>query len=58
MFEMLETLCNLPGVSGSEDAVRAAIRAYAKPYAEEMREDSIGNLFVKKKGKVVKTRLL
>lgn len=51
MFEILETLCNLPGVSGSEDAVRSAIRAYAKPYAAEMREDSIGNLFVKKKGR-------
>ncbi|MBQ3055771.1 MAG: M42 family metallopeptidase [Oscillospiraceae bacterium] len=51
MFDLLEQLCNLPGVSGNEDAVRAFVRAYAKPFAAEMREDSIGNLFVKKKGK-------
>ena len=51
MFDLLEQLCNLSGVSGSEDAVRTFIRAYAKPYAAEMKEDSIGNLFVKKKGR-------
>lgn len=51
MFDLLKMLCELPGVSGNEDAVRNAIRTYAKPYAAEMREDSIGNLFVKKEGK-------
>lgn len=51
MFDLLKTLCELPGVSGNEDAVRAAVRAYVKPYAAEIREDSIGNLFVKKEGK-------
>lgn len=51
MFELLKKLCDLPGVSGSETAVRDFIRAAAKPYAEEMWEDSIGNLFVKKRGK-------
>ena len=51
MFDLLEQLCNLSGVSGNEDAVRTVIRNFAKPYATEIREDSIGNLFVKKKGK-------
>lgn len=51
MFKVLEQLCNLSGVSGNEGAVRDAIRAYAKPYTEEIWEDSIGNLFVKKRGK-------
>ena len=51
MFEILKKLCDLPGVSGNETAVRDFIRTTAKPYAEEMWEDSIGNLFVKKRGK-------
>jgi len=51
VFELLKKLCDLPGVSGSESAVRDFIRSAAKPYAAEMWEDSIGNLFVKKCGK-------
>lgn len=51
MFELLDELCALPGVSGHEDAVRAAIRAKVTPFAEEIYEDSIGNLFVKKRGR-------
>lgn len=51
MTELLETLCALPGPSGCEDAVRDFIRAQAEPYADEIREDSIGNLMVFRRGK-------
>lgn len=50
MLKYLEALCGLDGVSGWEDAVRDFVRAKASPWAEEIYEDSIGNLFVLKKG--------
>ena len=51
MIEVLQKLCSLPGPSGCEDAVRDYIRALAEPVADEIREDSIGNLMVFRKGK-------
>lgn len=51
MTELLEKLCSLPGPSGCEDAVREYIRAQAEPYADEIREDNIGNLMVFRKGR-------
>lgn len=51
MIELLKQLCSLPGPSGCEDAVRDYIRAQAEPYADEIREDSIGNLMVFRKGR-------
>lgn len=51
MMELLQKLCSLPGPSGCEDAVRDYIRAQAEPVADEIREDSIGNLMVFRKGK-------
>ena len=51
MIELLEKLCSLPGPSGCEDAVRDYIRAQAEPYADEIREDNIGNLMVFRKGR-------
>lgn len=50
MRELLLELCRLNGVSGFEDAVRDAIRAYAQSYADRMEEDPAGNLMVYKKG--------
>ncbi len=52
MRELLQTLCALPGASGCEDAVRAFLRAQAAPVADEIREDSLGNLMVFRKGKI------
>lgn len=52
MIELLKELCLLDGVSGNEDAVRDYIAARAKPYADEIRTDAIGNLIVFKKGTV------
>lgn len=51
MLEMLKTLCALPGVSGFEDPVRDYILQQAKPYADEITVDAMGNLILFKKGK-------
>lgn len=48
--EILKELCALPGVSGSEDRVRAYIERRAKPFAEEIITDSMGNLLVRARG--------
>ncbi|MDR0292871.1 MAG: M42 family peptidase [Oscillospiraceae bacterium] len=47
---MLKNLCDLDGVSGWEDDVRNHIRKAAEPFADEMREDVMGNLLVFRKG--------
>ena len=46
MTELLKTLCALPGPSGCEDAVRAFVLKKAKPYADALRTDAIGNVMV------------
>lgn len=50
MLNVLKQLCALSGVSSWEDEVRDFIRAQAKPYADSIRTDAIGNLIVFKKG--------
>lgn len=50
MLSTVKTLCALSGVSSWEDEVRAWLMERARPYADEMRVDSIGNLIVFKKG--------
>lgn len=51
MTELLKTLCDLNGPTGNEGKVRDYIKAYVKNYADEVREDTMGNLIVFKKGK-------
>jgi putative aminopeptidase FrvX len=51
MLETLRALCALPGVSGCEDAVRAYIEERARPFADEMLTDAMGNLLVFRKGR-------
>lgn len=51
MTELLKTLCALPGPSGCEDAVREFVLEKAKPFADEIRTDAIGNVMVYRKGK-------
>ncbi|MBR3848746.1 MAG: M42 family metallopeptidase [Oscillospiraceae bacterium] len=51
MIELLKTLCELNGPSSNEGKVREYIKNYAKTYADEIREDVMGNLIVFKKGK-------
>ena len=51
MTELLKTLCALPGPSGCEDAVRAFVLKKAKPHADALRTDAIGNVMVFRKGR-------
>lgn len=48
---LIEKLCNASGVSGDEGEIREILKSFAKPYADEIITDSIGNLIVFKKGK-------
>ena len=50
MIATLKTLCALSGVSSFEDRVRDYIAEQAKPCADSMRVDAMGNLIVFKKG--------
>ena len=50
MTEYLKRLCALDGVSGWEDEVRDEIRSAAQPFADEIRQDTMGNLLVFRKG--------
>lgn len=50
MLNTLKTLCSLDGVSGWEDSVANYIYNEAKLYADSISRDSIGNIFVFKKG--------
>ncbi|MEL4106132.1 M42 family metallopeptidase [Oscillospiraceae bacterium WX1] len=51
MLELIKALCEKSGVSGTEDAVRALIRARAEKCADRVTEDVLGNLIVFKKGR-------
>jgi endoglucanase len=51
LIELLKELCALDGVSGWEDEVRDCIRKKAEPFADEIREDTMGNLLVFRKGR-------
>jgi endoglucanase len=44
--ELLKRLCDAPGVSGCEDAVREIIAQEAGSYANSVHTDSIGNLYM------------
>ena len=50
MLNTLEELCLLSGVSGDEEAVRDYISERARPRADSVRTDAVGNLIVFKKG--------
>lgn len=58
-IQLLERLCKACGVSGDEDEIREIILAEIKPYADEIKVDSLGNILAFKKGKQrAKSRLL
>ena len=50
MVELIKKLCQLSGPSGFEEPVRDFIRAAAQPWADEIRQDAMGNLLVWKRG--------
>lgn len=51
LFHLIETLNALHGPSGDEGEIRAAIAELAKPYADEITTDTLGNLIVHKQGR-------
>ena len=44
MIRLLEKLCALNGVSGTEDEVREYIKKHASKYTDDIRTDAMGNL--------------
>lgn len=50
MLNLIKQLCELDGVAGWEDEVRAFLKEHAAAYADEIRVDGLGNLFVFKRG--------
>ena len=50
LFERIQTLCSAYGPSGDEAEIRSVIRSMAEPFADEIREDVLGNLMVHRKG--------
>jgi endoglucanase len=51
LAEMLEKLSNACGVAGKEDEVRALMQKFLKPYADEVKQDKLGNVIAVKEGK-------
>jgi putative aminopeptidase FrvX len=49
--ELLEKLSNAHGISGYEGDVREIIKKEVKPYVDQVKVDSFGNLIATKKGK-------
>ena len=50
LFDLLCQLSQAHGPSGDEAGIREIITRLAKPFADEIWEDTLGNLFVRKKG--------
>lgn len=51
LFEDIRLLTQKRGVSGSEDEVREAILALARPFADSLRVDALGSVIAEKKGR-------
>ncbi|MDD3765757.1 MAG: M42 family metallopeptidase [Eubacteriales bacterium] len=49
-MELLRRLCQAFGPSGNEGKIREIIKNEVKPYADEITQDTLGNLIVRKKG--------
>lgn len=49
-FELLKTLCDLPGVSGREQAVADKIGALARQYTDDVWRDPLGNVIARRRG--------
>ena len=50
LFDLLCKLSQAHGPSGDEGEIRETIAQLAKPFADEVRQDTLGNLIVRKKG--------
>ncbi len=50
-FKLLKQLCEMPGLSGFEDEVRALVARELKPFVHDLRVDAMGNLVARKRGR-------
>lgn len=50
-FDLLKELCETPGVSGHEGAMRALVARHLREYCDDIRTDAMGNLIGTKRGK-------
>ncbi len=50
LFELIKKLNGTHGPAGDEGEIRKVIRELAQPWADEITEDTLGNLIVRKKG--------
>lgn len=50
MLELFKTLCDVPGTSGREHRISAAIKDIMTPYADEVRIDNLGNVIAVLRG--------
>lgn len=51
IVETLEKLSNACGVPGREEEVRSLMQKFLRPYADEVKEDKLGNVIAVKRGK-------
>ncbi len=58
MDSILKNLCNLDSASGREEEVRNYIIEMVKPYADRIQTDSMGNLYVSRKGTNPKKKIM
>jgi tetrahedral aminopeptidase len=49
-FDLLKRLCELPGIAGREDAVRAVVREELAPLVDEISVDALGNVVGVRRG--------
>lgn len=55
-FELLKTLCSTPGAPGNEKEFSALVKRELAPFADELYDDTMGNVYAVKKGKAEKPR--
>ena len=58
MIETIKTLCRIAGPSGAEEPVRQYLLRQARPHADEVRQDAMGNLLVFKRGRARPARTI
>ena len=50
-LKLIEKLCNSIGISGDEDEVRKIVLDEIKPYTDEVKVDTLGNVLAIKHGR-------
>ena len=58
LYTTLKELCLIPGISGREKNIRAAIEKKIAPFVTEVRTDTLGNLIALKKGRTGEKKIM